>query len=142
MSTFTNLSPRRFLNIWRNVSAFLGASTARIVAIASASLARGLAEAAVLVIVARVAIAVADDEQTFGFEATGLGERQVSITAAFLVAAGLAVAMISLHFITAALTARMSADALSSAVPDSRMRFSVPPGASRPRNARGTFKRC
>jgi ABC-type multidrug transport system fused ATPase/permease subunit len=115
LMSFNNLRPGRLASIWRNVSTFLGASTARVVTIAAASLARGLAEAAVLVLVARVALAISDEQGSIGFTVSWLGDRQVSIGDGLILAAGLALTMLALHLVCASLTSRMSADALSMA---------------------------
>jgi ABC-type multidrug transport system fused ATPase/permease subunit len=111
----SNFSPRRFLTIWRNVAAFLGASTARILAIASTALVRGLAEAAVLVLIARVALAISEGDDDLGFSVSLLGERQLSISAGLFVAIALSLLMLTLHVVVASLSSRMSADALATA---------------------------
>jgi ABC-type multidrug transport system fused ATPase/permease subunit len=115
MSTLDNLRISRVVSVWRNVAAFLGASSLRIAAIAATSLLRGLAEAAALVLLARVALAVSDGQERLGFSLSWIGERDLTTGSALVVAAGLSAIMVGLHFATAYLTSRMSSEALSTA---------------------------
>lgn len=100
---------------WRETSTFIGASTFRVLSISALSLLRGLAEAAVLVIVARVALAVADGDERLGLDLGPLGVQTMSISEALGLAAVAALLMLVLHIGVAALASRMSTDALSAA---------------------------
>ncbi len=81
-------------------------------AIAASSLARGLAEAGVLVLVARIALALSEGTDTFGFSLGPLGGLELPIGSALALAGGLALTMFALHLWTASLSSRVSADAL------------------------------
>ena len=79
------------------------------------SLLRGLAEAGVLVVVARVALALSDGDERLGLDLGPLGLKTLTISQALGAAAVAAVAMLLLHLVVAELSARMSSEALATA---------------------------
>ena len=115
MTTFRTLSPQRLLRTWRTAMSMVGTSTRRVIGISLLSLLRGLAEAGVLVAVARISIAIADDDANVRFDLGPLGVVSLSIGQALGVAAAAALAMLVLHVATARLSSKISAEALATA---------------------------
>ena len=140
MTRFQALSPRRLVAVWRAASTFIGASTARVVAISVLSLLRGLAEACVLVVVARAALALSDGDESLGLDLGPLGLETLTISQALGAAAVAAVAMLLLHLLVAELSARMSSEALATARLRLSSAFLRVRGASRPRSERVTYR--
>lgn len=68
-----------------------------------------------LVIVARVALAISDGDERLGLDLGPLGVKTLTITEALGLAAGAALMMLALHVAVAALASRMSSDALGTA---------------------------
>ena len=103
MTRLQALSPRRLVAVWRAASTFIGASTARVTAISVLSLLRGLAEAAVLVVVARVALALSDGDERLGLDLGPFGVKTMTISQALGAAVVAAVCMLVLHLLVSEL---------------------------------------
>ena len=101
--------------MWREIAPYAGASTSRMTTLSGISLVRGLAESAVLVLVARVALTVADDRARVAFSLGPLGEHGAPVSTVLWIGLGLSLVMLCLPLAIAAVTARMAADSLQRA---------------------------
>ena len=140
MTRLQALSPRRLVAVWRAASTFIGASTARVAAISVLSLLRGLAEAAVLVVVARVALALSDGDERLGLDLGPFGVKTLTISQALGAAVVAAICMLLLHLIVSELSARMSSEALATAVYGCPAHFSRALGAFSPLSGKDTSR--
>lgn len=109
---------RRFLRnplrTWREITPFLGASTRRVVALVATSLLRAVSEAVLLVLIARVAIALSQDDDVITFSFAGL-DGEVSPGRAIAACAVLGLVMLAASFVLARLTSSMTVDAVQTA---------------------------
>jgi len=103
-------SPRRVWRTWTAAATYVGASTRRLALLAGTSVLRGLAEAAVLVVVAKVAFALARGDDRVG---TDLGPIDLDLSVGSALAWGgvLVVVMLGLRLLVAWMGSRMAADA-------------------------------
>lgn len=109
---------RRFLRnpvrAWREITPFLGASTTRVAFIALASFGRALSEAVLLVLIARLAIALADDAGVVDYSFAGISG-ELTFGEGVAACAVLAVVMLLTALALARLTASMTVAAVNTA---------------------------
>jgi ABC-type multidrug transport system fused ATPase/permease subunit len=98
---------RNPLRTWREITPFLGASTSRVSLIVLASLGRAVTEAVILVLLARLAIALSEDEETISVSLAGL-EVDFSPARGAWACLALGIVMLLLSIALARLTASMA----------------------------------
>jgi ABC-type multidrug transport system fused ATPase/permease subunit len=106
---------RRPIIAWREVSPFLGASAARLALLVGLSLAKAVSEAFVLVLVARVALALSEGDDALEFSGPVIGDVRLETGHAVLVALTAGVVMLIMSIAIARVTAGMAADGVSTA---------------------------
>jgi ABC-type multidrug transport system fused ATPase/permease subunit len=106
---------RRPIYAWRAVSPFLGASAARLALLVGLSLTKAVSEAFVLVLVARVALALSEGDAAISFSAPIIGDTSLETGHAVLVALAAGVVMLVMSVSIARVTAGMAADGVSTA---------------------------
>ena len=104
------------LDAWRGLSPLLPPTSRRAAAVlAIESLVAGLLEAAVLVLVVTVALAVSDGSESVNLGLPLFGDLELSSGVALLAAGGAGLVMLAIHLHVARLTAHLSADVIRSA---------------------------
>jgi ATP-binding cassette subfamily B protein len=105
-------SPRE---AWRKLRPFLGDSTRGIVALGATAVVGGFVEAAVMVIIVRIAVVLASGDDTVDTHLGPFGTVTLTIGQMFALAFGLLVVRLAFNTANSWLTSRLSVDALTAA---------------------------
>ncbi|MGZ4706707.1 MAG: ABC transporter ATP-binding protein, partial [Acidimicrobiales bacterium] len=105
-------SPRE---AWRKLRPFLGDSTRGIVALGATAVVGGFVEAAVMVIIVRIAVALASGSDSVSVHLGPLGSVTMTIGQLFGLAFGLLVVRLAFNSVNSWLTSRLSVEALTAA---------------------------
>jgi ATP-binding cassette, subfamily B, bacterial len=105
-------SPRE---AWRRLRPFLGDSTRGIVALGATAVVGGFVEAAVMVIIVRIAVALASGDDQVVVHFGPLGSVEMTVGQLFALAFGLLVVRLVFNSINSWLTSRLSVEALTAA---------------------------
>ena len=106
---------RSFAASWRKLKPFLGNSSRGVVLLGVSAIVGGFVEAAVMVVIVRIALALQSKHPTVSTKIPGLGEIVLTVDQLFLVAVGLVVVRLGFNVINSWLTARLSVEALTAA---------------------------
>jgi ATP-binding cassette subfamily B protein len=100
---------------WRKLKPFLGDSSLGVALLGMSAVLGGFVEAAVMVVIVRIALALQSHSATVTGKFPGIAEVSLTVDQLFLVAIGLLVARLGFNVINSWLTARLSVEALTAA---------------------------
>jgi ABC-type multidrug transport system fused ATPase/permease subunit len=111
----THSRPERRLRLRTLLAPFIGGNRARVTVLATASLLGGFTEAAVLVVIARVAFAITQQDSSVSVSAGPVGPYEISVPVLILTAGVMTVFRLALQGITAWQESTLTSDALARA---------------------------
>ena len=106
---------RSILASWRKLKPFLGGSSRGVVLLGISAVLGGFVEAAVMVMIVRIAVALQAHDSSVSTHIPGLGTVDLTVRQMFLAATGLVILRLGFNTVNAWLTARLSMVALTAA---------------------------